>query len=155
MNTQFKRPEDSPGLLLWRLTMNWQREIRATLKPFELTHPEFVYLACLLWLSSQDTGPIQQKHITLAAQMDKMVVSQTTQKLLKRDLITRKPHPVDSRGFEIALTPAGKKLTNQALPKVEETDQMYFSENKNAVENFCETAGSRGQATDDDFDRHG
>lgn len=138
MKTQFKRPEDSPGLLLWRLTMNWQREIRQTLKPFELTHPEFVYLACLLWLGSQDTGPIQQKHITLAAQMDKMVVSQTTQKLLKRSLITRKPHPVDSRGFQIELTAAGKKLTNQALPLVETTDQSFFMGNTETIQKLHE-----------------
>ena len=43
-------PERSPGFLLWRVTLAWQRRIRAALAHHELTHVQFVVLASLWWL---------------------------------------------------------------------------------------------------------
>src|SRR3546814_15453085 len=41
------RPENSPGFLLWQVTNQWQRRLRATLEPLGLTHVQFVLLAGL------------------------------------------------------------------------------------------------------------
>jgi MarR family transcriptional regulator, organic hydroperoxide resistance regulator len=39
--TDHPHPADSPGLLLWRATLEWQRRIFAALKPVGLTHVQF------------------------------------------------------------------------------------------------------------------
>ena len=44
--------DDSPGFLLWQVTNKWQAAQRAALKPFGLTHVQFVLLASLTWLDS-------------------------------------------------------------------------------------------------------
>ena len=49
MNFSFKKAEDSPGLLLWQLTNQWQQQQRKALRPLGLTHPQFVALAGILW----------------------------------------------------------------------------------------------------------
>ena len=43
-------PEDSPGFLLWHVTLRWQRDIAAALAPLDLTHVQFVLLATTWWL---------------------------------------------------------------------------------------------------------
>ena len=53
--TGFSTPEESTGLLLWQVTNGWQAAQRAALKPFGLTHVQFVLLAALTWLG--DEGP--------------------------------------------------------------------------------------------------
>jgi len=39
-------PNDSGGLLLWHATLRWQRGIAQALRPLDLTHVQFVLLAC-------------------------------------------------------------------------------------------------------------
>ena len=46
-------PATSPGFLLWRLTLCWQRAITSALAPVGLTHVQFVLLACTWWLTEQ------------------------------------------------------------------------------------------------------
>ena len=45
-------PERSPGFLLWRVTLAWQRAMRAALAPHDLTHVQFVLLTTTWWLTS-------------------------------------------------------------------------------------------------------
>jgi hypothetical protein len=45
--TDHRHRAGSPGLLLWRATLRWQRRIVAALKPLGLTHVQFVLLASL------------------------------------------------------------------------------------------------------------
>lgn len=54
--TRPTRPQDSPGFLLWRSTLRWQRTIIAALRPLELTHVQFVLLASTWWLTEQSAG---------------------------------------------------------------------------------------------------
>ena len=49
--------DESPGLLLWQVTNRWQAAQRAALKPFELTHVQFVLLASLTWLRRTARSP--------------------------------------------------------------------------------------------------
>jgi hypothetical protein len=46
-------PGDNPGFLLWRVSLRWQRLMTATLRPFGLTHVQFVLLASLWWLTEK------------------------------------------------------------------------------------------------------
>lgn len=130
MKSLFKHPSKSPGFLLWKLTTEWQRQQRQALAAFKLTHVQFVFLACLGWLSSQNHSNITQSQLAEFSKLDKMVISETTRKLLKKHLITRGKHTNDSRSYALKLTLAGKNLVDQALSQVEAVDQMFFSVNK-------------------------
>ena len=46
MKTRFQGPEASPGFLMWRTALAWQRDIAAALEPVALTHSQFVLLSC-------------------------------------------------------------------------------------------------------------
>lgn len=138
MKSLFKRPENSPGFLLWKLTNEWQRRLRQALAEFELTHVQFVFLASLKWLSAQKKEPVTQSQLAELSQIDKMVVSETAQKLLKKRLITRKGHKLDKRSYALELTARGHQLVDEALPAVETIDLQFFRENQDQFENLYE-----------------
>lgn len=125
--TRFGAPEASPGFLLWRVTLAWQRRIRAALASHELTHVQFVLLASLWWLSSREPEPPTQARLAEQAGTDPMMTSQVLRKLERRDLLERRPDPRDTRARRLHLTPAGRDLTARALSDVEETDTAYFA----------------------------
>ena len=77
----FKRPEDSPGLLLWQTTITWQRLIKNALIEYDISHPQFVIMAILLWFTEKGEDPTQIAIIRLS-KLDKMTVSQSLKKLL-------------------------------------------------------------------------
>jgi hypothetical protein len=61
-------PNDSPGFLLWHATLRWQRGVARALKPLELTHVQFVLLACACNLTHEEwsrfiTGRRLPKHV--------------------------------------------------------------------------------------------
>ena len=126
MKTRFTHPKQSPGFMLWKLTTTWQKQLRQTLAPLELTHVQFVFLACLQWLSTQQDTLVTQSQLATQSSLDKMVVSETAQKLITKGWITRQRHEQDARAYGIALTDSGQALIDQALPLVETADQKFF-----------------------------
>ena len=77
--TEFDRPTESPGLLLWQVTNRWQQAQRAALKPYGLTHVQFVVLASLTYLAVD--GPVTQKALADHAALDPMMTSQVLRAL--------------------------------------------------------------------------
>lgn len=135
MSFSYKRPEDSPGFLLWQLTNEWQRKQRQALTKLGLTHAQFVVLACLLWLSMHSTEPVTQNKIATLTNIDKMMVSDLVKTLLRKKLLIRSPHKIDSRAYELSLTPIGHKLIIKAVPVVENIDEEFFcKETSNLVQ---------------------
>lgn len=128
MKSQFDQPEQSPGFMLWRLTLDWQKRLRVALSDSNITHVQFVYLACLQWLSQQSGDAIAQAAIAKMSGLDKMVVSEATKKLVVKKLIARKANPNDGRAYHIKLTALGERLIDQALPIVESIDKHFFEE---------------------------
>ncbi len=127
MNFSFKKAEDSPGFLLWQLTNQWQQLQRKALQPLGLTHPQFVAMAGILYLSSQsDTGP-SQIQVAEFTRIDKMTMSDLTQTLLEKKFITRQKHLVDKRAYALNLTKKGHDLTLKAIPLVEGIDAQFFT----------------------------
>ena len=80
MKTRFTHPKQSPGFMLWKLTTNWQKQLRQTLAPLELTHVQFVFLTCLQWLSTQQDTLVTQSQLARQSSLDKMVISESAQK---------------------------------------------------------------------------
>jgi DNA-binding MarR family transcriptional regulator len=126
-HSQFAAPEHSPGFLLWRVTLAWQRRMRAALAPHDLTHVQFVLLASLWWLQEHEPQPPTQARLAEQAGTDLMMTSQVVRRLAARGLLARDRDPADSRARLLRLTPAGGQLLAGALADVERADQAYFA----------------------------
>ncbi len=126
LNTRFAAgPSESPGLLLWRTTMRWQRVMTATLAPLDLTHVQFVLLASAMWLGRNGEPPNQ---VQLAAQAgtDVKMTSDVIARLEAKGLITREADPRDSRAKVIRVTATGADAAQRAIVAVEAADGAFF-----------------------------
>lgn len=124
LESEYPGPKQSPGFLLWQVANRWQAAQRAALRPFGLTHVQFVLLASLTWL--QADGPMTQRRLAEHAATDPMMTSQVLRALEGRGLITRSPHPSDRRAHMLAATPAGMELAGRAIGAVESCDREFF-----------------------------
>ena len=118
--------DESPGFSLWQVSSMWQRQINAGLKPFGLTHPQFVLLASLTWLVN-DQNPVTQVDLASHTKMDVMNASNVLRTLEDKGLVLRNPHPTDTRAKSLAVTPRGLELAGRAVRVVENIDGAFFS----------------------------
>jgi DNA-binding MarR family transcriptional regulator len=120
-------PNDSPGFLLWHATLRWQRGIAQALAPLDLTHVQFVLLACTWWLNEQDERPTQ---IALAAQAgtDIKMTSQVVRSLERKKLIERTVDAADARARRLQVTKRGAQLALRAISIVERVDSEFFAD---------------------------
>jgi len=137
LDTRFEDADESAGLLLWQVTNRWQAEQRAVLKPYGLTHVQFVLLASLTWLSGEGPAdrPVNQRALADHAATDPMMTSQVLRVLEERGWVTREPHPDDRRAFALQVTHDGVALVQRANAAVEQCDVDFFA-----------ALGSRGPA---------
>jgi DNA-binding MarR family transcriptional regulator len=126
MNFSFKKPEDSPGFLLWQLTNQWQQQQRKALGTLGLTHPQFVAMAGILWLSNFYENGASQIQVAEFTHIDKMMMSDLVKTLLQKNLIERHRQISDKRAYSLTLTPQGHSLTLKAIPLVEGVDAQFF-----------------------------
>lgn len=124
LKTTFKNSDDSPGLLLWRVTNKWQARQRAALKAFGLTHVQFVLLATLTYAVGKST--FTQKQLADYVKTDAMMTSQVIRKLEKKGLVRRKVSKLDQRAFILMPTDGGIHLVNEAVQAVESVDKEFF-----------------------------
>ncbi len=124
--TPFAEPGDSPGFLLWHATLGWQREIAAALAPLDLTHVQFVLLACAWWLNGRGEEPNQ---MTLArwAGTDVKMTSQVVRSLERKALVERRLDPYDTRAKRVHVTERGASLAPRAMQEVERVDAAFFA----------------------------
>lgn len=123
--TGFASDQDSPGLALWQVTNRWQAAQRATLKPFGVTHVQFVLLASLTWMDQAE--PVTQRRLADHAATDPMMTSQVLRALERLGLVERRRHPHDARAVAVAVTAAGRDLANRAVVAVEACDHAFFA----------------------------
>jgi len=124
LDTEFADADESPGLLLWQVTNKWQAAQRAALKPYGLTHVQFVVLASLTWLGGE--GTVTQKALADHAALDPMMTSQVLRTLEGNGLVERRDHPVDRRAKALTVTDDGRSLANRAVKAVEACDLAFF-----------------------------
>jgi DNA-binding MarR family transcriptional regulator len=118
-------PEDSPGFLLWHVTLRWQRDIAAALAPLGLTHVQFVLLATTWWLNSRGQEP-NQLSVARQAGTDVKMTSQVLRTLEAKALIRREVDVADTRARKLRVTDRGAELAKQAVAIVETTDTAFF-----------------------------
>ena len=119
-------PKESPGFLLWHATLRWQRGVADALRPLDLTHVQFVLLACTWWLNEQGDQPSQ---VALAAQAgtDTKMTSQVVRSLERQGLIERAVDESDTRARRLRVTKRGARLAPRAIDVVEAVDADFFS----------------------------
>jgi DNA-binding MarR family transcriptional regulator len=120
-------PNDSPGFLLWHATLRWQRGVAQALASLDLTHVQFVLLACTWWLNEQGKRPSQ---IALAAQAGTNIkmTSQVLRSLERKGLIEREVDTADTRVRRVRVTRQGARLAPQAIAIVEQVDAQFFAD---------------------------
>lgn len=121
------RPEASPGLLLWRVTLQWQRRVTAVLKPLGLTHVQFVLLTSVWWLTGEGRERPSQRRVADFAGTDVMMTSQVLRTLEGKHLVERHADPEDGRSKILSVTRAGRDLAGRAVREVEAVDHEFFS----------------------------
>ncbi|WP_062431330.1 MarR family winged helix-turn-helix transcriptional regulator [Herbidospora daliensis] len=118
-------PGRSPGFLLWRATLRWQREITTALKTMGLTHVQFALLVDLWWFDSQGVRP-SQRELAEHATVDVMMTSQVVRVLEVKGLLGREEDPADMRKKVLVITDEGRRLAERAAGVVENVDRAFF-----------------------------
>ena len=108
-----------------RVYNKWHSIIKKELKKMNLTHPQFVVLASLAYLS-QNGNEITQIMISKLAGIDVMTVSQILNLLEKNDFVKRKEHSKDTRAKAVILSKKGEEVLQKAVPLVEQIDEIFF-----------------------------
>ena len=108
-----------------RVYNKWHFLIKKELKRINLTHPQFVVLASLVYLS-QNGDEVTQVMISKLSGMDVMTVSQILSLLEKHDFVKRKEHSRDTRAKAVILNKKGEEILQKAVPLVEQIDEIFF-----------------------------
>lgn len=123
--SQFEGPEQSPGFLLWQVSTKWRRQIEAALTTLGLTHPQFVFLASIGWLTRHGEE-ISQVELARHCNTDITMTSQVLRGLEKKGLIERIKREGNERSKHPRLTKTGSQLVAEAVPLVEAVDRKFF-----------------------------
>ena len=124
--SQFEGPEQSPGFLLWQVCTQWRRQMETALITIGLTHPQFVLLASLAWLTKHD-AKVTQIELARHCKTDVNMTSQVLRTLERKELIERYQLDGNERSKYSQLTEHGACLIEQAIPLVEEIDRNFFA----------------------------
>jgi len=109
--------EKNLGFLLWRVSTLWSSSTAAVLKQFGLTHPHFVILATIDWLTGKGASQEQiGRHIVL----DPKPTEHLLRSLQVKGLI-------ESSETTPLLTNAGKEMLAKILPVIESADTAFFA----------------------------
>jgi DNA-binding MarR family transcriptional regulator len=115
---------ESDGFLLWQVANGWQAAQRAALKPYGLTHVQFVLLDSLASLTAD--GPITQRELAEHAATDPMMTSQVVRALEAKGWVRRELHAVDARAWALSVTRSGAALARRASAAVDRCDAQFF-----------------------------
>ena len=118
-----------------RVYNKWHSMIKKELKKMNLTHPQFVVLASLAYLS-QNGNEITQIMISKLAGIDVMTISQILSLLEKQNFVKRKEHSKDTRAKAVILSKKGEEVLQKAVPLVEQIDEIFFGKLDTDEEQF-------------------
>ena len=109
-----------------RVYNKWHSMIKKELKKMNLTHPQFVVLASLAYLSQDSNEEITQVMISKLSGIDVMTISQILSLLEKHNFVKRKEHSRDTRAKAVILNKKGEEILQKAVPLVEQIDENFF-----------------------------
>lgn len=123
---KYKNNSDaSTGLIFIRAYNKWHTTIKNELRDVGITHPQFVVMTVLNFLSQYDEF-VTQASIAKMADMDVMSVSQIIRGLEEKGFLERMSNPKDTRANAVLLLEKGQDAIKMALPVVEKIDEAFF-----------------------------
>jgi len=105
----------------------WRTEASRVLGPHELTVPQFLVVMALYRQAQHGWDPLMQSEVAARLGMDANTASQIVRALERRGLLTRTPHPEDSRARAIALTSEGIERGRDASASARALNELFFS----------------------------
>jgi DNA-binding MarR family transcriptional regulator len=129
------KPEASTGYLLWQISNLRQRKINVELTGIDLTYPQFVVLAGIHWLK-QDNKIVNQVLLIKFTKMDKSVVSSILKLLEKKDIVTRKIDPQDTRAKTLDISKVGLNKLEKAMEIIKQVDIDFFDNTTLDIDNL-------------------
>lgn len=91
----------------------------AVLRPYNITMPRFSILTRLYW----SDGEMMLGEIANVLRLHPTTVTSAVDRLARDELIERVPHATDRRVTLARITPKGRKLVDESLPKI--TEQQF------------------------------
>ncbi|KLU67370.1 organic hydroperoxide resistance transcriptional regulator [Desulfosporosinus acididurans] len=104
--------EDSLGFILNKTNTKLKNKLFQRFNDYNVTPEQWSVLNCL-WVQEGLTP----KELADIIFKDKPNTNRILEKLQMKDLIVRKPHPVDKRAYQIFLTKSGWALRDELVPK--------------------------------------
>jgi DNA-binding MarR family transcriptional regulator len=116
------------GYIMWKVTNNWQKMMKAELQEVDLTHVQFALLrSCHALNERHSTYGVTQIQIAQNSDIDPMMASEVLRTLEKKGYVNRLPHPQDTRAKLISLTASGEAIMERARQIAKRADQRFFS----------------------------
>lgn len=107
--------DDSLGFILSKVNTKLKNELLQRLKQRDITPEQWVVLN-RLW----EQDGITPKELADLNYKDKPNTNRILDKLIIKGFVTREPHPVDQRSFQIFLTDSGRELREELIPQVQQ-----------------------------------
>jgi DNA-binding MarR family transcriptional regulator len=117
----------SPGFLLWRASLRWQRVVSAALKEESLTHVQFLILSTIWWFERNSYRP-SQRDVSDHASLDRVMMSQVVRQLERDGLVVRTFDKSDGRMRRLRTTPVGRRLAERSVALMDAADREFFAE---------------------------
>jgi len=115
------------GYLLVQAAQAWRNQVAAGLRDVGVTPSQFFVLVTLLRRARRDGTGFTQREVADRIRMDVNTMSQIVRGLERRGLLTRSPHPDDSRAVTLALTTPGTELTRDCAARVRAINTGFFA----------------------------
>jgi len=122
---ELENQSNNIGYLLYHLTIELQRAVKQKFDPIGITHTQFIILATIYRLSSENK-PINQIEIAKQSGTDKMMVSKLLRTLEEKQLIGRKEDVVDTRSKNVTITPKGVETFKNAFTVIKKVESDFF-----------------------------
>lgn len=117
----------SPGFLLWRASLRWQRTVTAALKEESLTHVQFLILSTIWWFERNGHQP-SHRDVSDHASLDQAMMSQVVRQMEKDGLVVRTVDEADGRMRRLRTTDLGRQLAERSVALMDTADQEFFAE---------------------------
>ena len=117
--------DDSPGFLLWKVTALWQGTLATVFADFGITQTQYAILASLRWFE-EHREPTTQSLLAEHARLEPMTLSKAIRRLEADGFVARDQSAEDSRAIAVRLTTKGRRLTQQAVVAIENSDAKFF-----------------------------
>jgi DNA-binding MarR family transcriptional regulator len=133
--SKYRDADESPGLLFWQVSVLWQRKIKEALRPYGITHTQFVILAVTHEMN-EHIPDVTQNEISGYSMIDVMTVSTALRLLEKKGLVVRESHPTDTRAKRVTNTEQGDSILKEVNPVVESVDEEFFFDAVEKTDSF-------------------